>query len=120
MSNHIHVIWQNLPPYNQKENQLSFMKYTSQMMLKELRNHHQEVLKHFEVNLKDRKYQIWERNPLSIELRTKDVSEQKLNYIHENPVKAGLCQVGVDYKYSSAKFYELNQLEWDFLSHLFE
>ncbi|TAF76568.1 MAG: transposase, partial [Bacteroidetes bacterium] len=84
MSNHIHVIWQNIPPYNQKENQLSFMKFTAQMILKELRNNHQEVLKHFEVNLKDRKYQIWERNPLSIELRSKHVSEQKLTYIHEN------------------------------------
>ncbi|TAF72912.1 MAG: hypothetical protein EAZ53_14690 [Bacteroidetes bacterium] len=47
MSNHIHVIWQNIPPYNQKENQLSFMKFTAQMILKELRNNHQEVLKHF-------------------------------------------------------------------------
>ncbi|MDX2195300.1 MAG: transposase, partial [Cytophagales bacterium] len=69
---------------------------------------------------KDRKYQIWERNPLSIELRTKEVSEQKLDYIHLNPVKAGICHSSIEYKYSSAKFYELNQEEWDFLTYLFE
>lgn len=40
------------------------------MILKELRNNHSAVLSHFEVNLKDRKYQIWERCPLSVELRT--------------------------------------------------
>ena len=118
MSNHIHVIWQNLPPYNQNENQLSFMKYTAQMILKELKSYHPEVLKHFEVNLKDRKYQIWQRNPLSIEIRTSSVSNQKLTYIHENPIKAGLCPTIIDYKYSSAKYYELNQSEWVFLSSI--
>lgn len=117
MSNHIHVIWQSIPPYNNAANQLSFMKYTAQMMLKELRNHHQEVLKHFEVNLKDRHYQIWERNPLSVELRSKEVFEQKLVYIHDNPVKANLCVMAEEYMYSSASFYLTNDSRWLFLSH---
>ena len=90
------------------------------MILKELRNNHPEVLKYFEVNLKDRKYQIWERNPLSIDLRTKEVREQKLNYIHENPVKSGICLTNIDYKYSSARYYELNESEWTFLSNIFD
>ena len=30
---------------------------------------------------------------------------QKLEYIHENPVKAGMCQYAEDYKYSSASFH---------------
>ena len=65
MDNHIHLIWQSLNNTTYKENQLSFMKFTAQQIIKELRNNHPEVLKHFEVNLKDRKYQIWKRNPLS-------------------------------------------------------
>lgn len=120
MSNHLHVIWQNTPPYNQSENQLSFMKYTAQMMLKELRNSHQEVLTHFEVNLKDRKYQIWERNPLSIELRSQEVFQQKLNYIHENPVKANICVLPEEYRYSSAAYYYKNSSSWEFISHYSE
>ncbi|MFN0048637.1 MAG: hypothetical protein ACKVOU_05910 [Cytophagales bacterium] len=68
-----------MPPFSQAENQLSFMKFTAQMILKELRNNHVAVLAHFEVNLKDRMYQIWERNPMILEITTPNVSNQKLN-----------------------------------------
>jgi hypothetical protein len=34
-----------------------------------------------------------------------------------NPVKAGICQLPEDYKYSSASHYILNKSEWEFLSH---
>jgi putative transposase len=33
------------------------------------------------------------------------VFNQKLDYIHYNSVKAGLCKLPEDYYYSSAKFY---------------
>ncbi len=55
---------------------------------------------------KDRDYQFWERNSLSIELRSAKVFIQKLEYLHNNPVKAGLCINPGDYYYSSARFYE--------------
>jgi hypothetical protein len=45
------------------------------------------------------------------------VYQQKLEYIHNNPVKAGLCLLPEEYKYSSAKFYELNENDWIFLTH---
>lgn len=56
------------------------------MIMKDLRNNHQEILEIFTVNASDRKYQIWERNPLSISLWTQLVFKQKLNYIHLNPM----------------------------------
>src|SRR4028119_2147259 len=56
------------------------------MIMKDLRNNHQEILEIFTVNASDRKYQIWERNPLSISLWTQSVFKQKLNYIHLNPM----------------------------------
>jgi putative transposase len=34
----------------------------------DLTENHPQVLSHFEVNLKERKYQFWERNPLSVDL----------------------------------------------------
>ena len=64
------------------------------------------LLKEYKVDLKDREYQIWKRNPLSIELFTNKVFHQKIDYIHRNPVKAGLCKLPEEYKYSSAVFYE--------------
>jgi hypothetical protein len=49
----------------------------------------------------------------------RNVCEQKLDYIHFNPVKAGLCTLPEDYLYSSARFYYLN-LESSILTHYME
>ena len=64
------------------------MKYTAQMTIKDLRNNYKEVLEIFRVKASDRKYQVWERKPLSISLWTQSVFKQKLDYIHLNPVVA--------------------------------
>jgi hypothetical protein len=47
----------------------------------------------------------------------REVASQKLDYMHYNPVKAGLCEKPEGYKYSSARFYELNEDEWGFITH---
>jgi len=39
-----------------------------------------------------------------------------LEYIHNNPVNAGLCKLPEEYKYSSAGHYLLNKSEWDFIA----
>jgi len=57
------------------------------------------------------------RNPLSIELRTRAISFQKLEYIHWNPVRAGLCKLAEQYRYSSAEFYATGCDNWGFLTH---
>jgi len=79
--------------FRPKDIQLSFMKYTAQMIIKDLRNNHQNVLEIFKVTAADRKYQIWERNALSISLWTQVVFKQKIDYIHSNPVSAGLQKI---------------------------
>lgn len=104
MNNHVHIIWQIEDNHIISDVQHSFLKYTAQMMLKELRNHHPDVLKLFRVNAADRKYQIWERNALPVSLFSRPVFEQKLDYIHNNPVKANLVSLPEEYKYSSAAF----------------
>jgi len=38
-------------------------------------------------------------------LWTEDVVKQKLTYLHNNPVRAGLCAYAEDYKYSTAALY---------------
>lgn len=76
-----------------------------------------KLLNELLVNAKDRKYQVWERNSLAVPLWKPEVFEQKLDYIHNNPVTAGICQYPEDYKYSSARFYEKNKKDWVFLSH---
>jgi REP element-mobilizing transposase RayT len=117
MNNHIHLIWQISDACKPQQVQQFFMKFTAQLILKELRNNHPQVLKLLQVNAKDRKYQFWERNALSISLFTKYAFLQKLNYIHNNPVKAGICELPEAYKYSSASFYINEDERWSFLSH---
>jgi putative transposase len=104
MSNHIHLIWQPLFGFESTDIQASFMKYTAQQLKRSLSKNDIETLSVFKVNKSDRDYQFWKREPLSIELISEDLFKQKLEYIHYNPVKAGLCEKPEDYFYS-AKFY---------------
>jgi len=117
MENHLHLVWQMQAGVSPVAVQRDFLKYTAQRIKTNLQKHHPEVLKHFKVNTKDRRYQFWERNALSVELRTDKVFLQKIDYLHNNPVKAGLCILPEQYRYSSASFYELNKTEWEFLTH---
>ena len=117
MENHVHLIWQMLPSTDPEAVQRDFLKYTAQRIKKDLEKNHPAVLPHFKVDAKDREYQFWERNALSVELRKHPVFIQKLDYIHWNPVKAGLCKLPEDYKYSSALFYQTGEDTWGFLSH---
>jgi putative transposase len=117
MPNHIHLIWQMQPLIHPSHVQRDFLKYTAQQIKRHLKKTDLDTLGHFEVLATDRIYQFWKRRPLSIELRTDRVYQQKLNYIHYNPVKAGLCQFPEEYKYSSASFYHTGIDNWGFLTH---
>lgn len=116
MSNHIHIIWQMYPGINSSDVQRDFLKYTAQIIKADLRKHHPVVLELFKVRSRDRKYQFWERNALSVELWTHAVFIQKMNYIHRNPVKAKLVATPSAYKYSSALFYQTGKDNWGFLT----
>ena len=72
----------------------------------------------FLVNKSDRKYQFWQRNKLDIEIYSDKMFDQKLNYIHNNPLqdKWQLVDDPVKYKYSSASFYELGKDEFGILT----
>jgi REP element-mobilizing transposase RayT len=117
MDNHLHLIWQMQAGIKAADVQRDLLKYAAQQIKRDLAKNHPQVLERFKVNAKDRRYQFWERNALSIELSTEKVFQQKLNYIHENPVRAGLCKLPEEYHYSSASLYELNKTEWEFLTH---
>ncbi len=117
MSNHIHLIWQIQAGDERDAVRRNFLKFVSQTIQRDLKKHHPKVLERFYVNAKDRKYQFWKRNPLSIDLWTKEVFIQKMEYVHNNPVTAGLCLQPEDYKYSSAKFYESGIDEFGILKH---
>lgn len=97
--------------------QSSFLKYTAQQFKLSLCKTDAQLIEEFKVNKYDRKYQFWKRDALSIELISPAVFDQKLEYIHNNPVIAGLCNFAEEYKYSSAEFY-LSGMDWfEILTH---
>jgi hypothetical protein len=48
---------------------------------------------------------FWQQNNQPIELTSNEFIDQKLNYIHNNPVEAGIVLSPEDYLYSSAINY---------------
>ena len=56
-------------------------------------------------NAKEQVYQIWTHDNHPIVLWSKSVIGQKINYIHQNPVRAGWVMYPEQYIYSSASNY---------------
>ena len=115
VNNHIHLVWQTLHGYTLDDIQTSFKKHTSKQFTKLLLE--DKNITQYKVTSPDRKHHFWKRNSLGIELFTEAVFIQKLNYIHYNPVKAGLCLHAEEYKYSSAMFYMKGIDNFGFLEH---
>lgn len=122
MPNHIHLIWQIQDGYQRDNIQMRFLKFTAQQMKFRLIDTADSRLQDFLVNAKDRQYQFWERNPLSIDLWSKQVFEQKFDYIHNNPLqdKWRLTEFPENYRYSSANFYVTGYDEFELLNHFNE
>ncbi len=75
------------------------------------------AIEKYKANSPDRKYHFWKRISLGIELFTEAAFLQKFNYIHNNPVAAGLCNYAEEHKFSSAGFYHFGISEFDFIEH---
>lgn len=84
MPNHLHIIWRQNKLNGKETPQGSFLKYTAHEFLKGLKNQGQSYL--YEVNEANKKHEIWQRDSLSIEIFSRHVAIQKLDYISFNPV----------------------------------
>ena len=82
MPNHVHIIWQQNKLNGKETPQGSFLKYTAHEFLKKLKASGQSFL--YEVNAANKKHQIWQRDSLSVEIYSRAVAVQKLQYIHFN------------------------------------
>jgi hypothetical protein len=57
------------------------------------------------INPNNEVYQFWQQDNHPIILTSQEMALQKLNYIHENPVRAGIVYEPEHYVYSSAIDY---------------
>ncbi len=56
-------------------------------------------------NNNNKNFQFWRQDNHPEELISNKFKDQKLDYIHNNPVEAGLVDIPEDYRYSSARDY---------------
>lgn len=113
MGNHVHLIFhsKNGPP----EALLGrFKEWTTKAIRKAIESHPQESRKEWLLWMMEQVakkssnvsgFQLWQHHNQPIELFTAPVFEQKLNYLHFNPVKAGLMALPEHWVYSSAIDY---------------
>jgi len=114
MSNHIHMIVQTSEPHQIKDTIRDFKKFTSKKILFQIQNEPESrrewMLKIFEdeaeQSKKHKTYKFWQVGNHAIEVFTEKFIWDKINYIHENPVRAGLVKQQWDWIYSSASNYQ--------------
>lgn len=120
MPNHIHLLWLINPEIEVSDFQRDLMKYTAKEMIRLLKaDKNETALERHTVGAKDRVIQIWERNSLSIDVFSLKVFNQKLTYIHNNPLQLKWQLVEDDptkYIYSSAAFYEFGKDDFGMLT----
>ena len=105
--------------FEEEKVKASLLKYTAQQIKFDLLKHHPKVLEHFVSTQNDREYHFWERRPYASVMYNRKVVEQKLDYMHNNPLtgKWKLVDRPEDYYFSSASFYMLNRSEFNFITH---
>ncbi len=118
MPNHLHLVWEMNELNGKEMPHASFNKFTSHQISKELKLAHPELYSSFLVDESDRNVRIWQRDPLAILMDNKLKVEQKIEYIHLNPLQNhwNLCARPEDYKWSCAEFYATGMDKFGFLT----
>jgi putative transposase len=113
MSSHVHMI------ISSKENKLEdivrdMKSYTSGKLKRTIIEHQGESRKEWMLwmmeragrkNSNNNNFQFWQQHNKPIELSDNKIMDQKLDYIHNNPVVEGIVDNPEDYVYSSARDY---------------
>ncbi|UXE67667.1 MAG: transposase [Chryseotalea sp. WA131a] len=114
MSSHVHMIIGRNGEESLEGIIRDIKKFTSVKIIEAIKANPQESRKEWLVWLFERagkknsnntRYQFWQQHNHPIELSTNEIIEQKLEYIHQNPVEAGIVLQPEDYLYSSAINY---------------
>lgn len=118
MSNHLHLIISAADGHELPGIIRDFKKYTSRSLLGEIKENTQESRKEWLMNMfrfvgrnnnANEIYQFWQQDYHPIALTNHTLTKQRLNYLHENPVRACLVWEPPHYKYSSATDYYENK-----------
>jgi len=113
MSNHIHILCRSSS--EELSNTIrDFKKFTSKRTIEHIKENSTESRKEWMLRLfkhaakrqnKTGEYQVWTHENHAIEVTSNSFIESKVEYIHNNPVRAGIVKQAEDYIYSSASTY---------------
>lgn len=113
MTNHVHLIFRARQG-NPSVVLGRFKEFTAKSVLQAIVEHDQESRKDWLLDLFEEAgllasnvshYQFWQHHNQPIELTGEQVTRQKVDYIHQNPEKAGFVCEGHHWRYSSAIDY---------------
>src|SRR5690554_6176658 len=114
MTNHVHLIFRSVKGQHPALLLGDFKRFTSKAVVKAIQQNPRESRKEFLLeqfrkaaakssNVKE--YQFWRHDNKPIELWSNKVIWEKISYVPNNPVEAGLVYKAEDYVYSSASDY---------------
>ncbi len=114
MSNHVHCILSSANG-TLSDTIRDFKSYTARQLLQSImeepESRREWILFQFQraaqAHSRNTEYQVWthENHAIEIDPFSNTIAESKLNYIHRNPVEAGIVENEEDYLYSSARDY---------------
>lgn len=114
MTSHVHLVFRSIEGEKPELLIGDFKRFTSKALVKSIIENPQESRKEILLNCFKKEaekssnvthYQFWRHDNKPIELWSNHVIQEKINYIHQNPVEAGLVFRAEDYVYSSAIDY---------------
>ena len=117
MTNHVHLI---ISSDTAKLEHLvrDIKKFTSKQIVKAIQENEKESRRDWMLNIfsftgkqnnNNKDFQFWKQDYHPIELNSNEKMRQRLDYLHDNPVRSGLVWEPCQYKYSSAIDYYSNQ-----------
>ncbi len=114
MTNHLHMIVDTSGPDSIGDVLRDFKKFTSKSIVKAIQENEQESRQEWLMNrfrfraANDKKvtnYKFWQEDNHVETIYSYDFFKQKLDYIHQNPVRQEIVEKAEDYLYSSARNY---------------
>ncbi len=118
MTNHVHLIFRSVGETKPQLILGDFKRFTSKAIVKAIKENLRESRKEFLLDqIKDaalkssnvQQYQFWRHDNKPIELWSNKVIQEKITYVHNNPVEEGVVFNPEDYVYSSAIDYDNGQ-----------
>jgi REP element-mobilizing transposase RayT len=114
MTNHVHLVFRTIGEQKPELVLGDFKRFTSQKIVKAIIDNPKESRKEILINTfkkaaenssNVKHHQFWRHDNKPIELWSNKVINEKINYVHQNPVEADLVFRAEDYRYSSTIDY---------------